>query len=191
MTKHIIAGASLAAFVLSSLVGCAPVQHSNSISQQSNTELVAGVGDTVLDVTKEKNLPNAFGASDIFGRKTPTGRVTVEYLGVRKGKAIFKRHTVDIETGATTMNSSPVVIPNNQTTTHSGIVGGTMYSGTSTTYAPPTVIAPNTPQAQVLGSRTTELAVDLKKADRALIVEGKTLNIISADNSKVVYSISE
>jgi len=180
-----------AILMITLLASCAPVQQSSRINEPTNTQLTAGVGDTVLTVSKEKNLPNAFGASDIFGRKTPTGTTTVQYLGVRKGRAIFSRQSLGIETGATTMNSTPIVIQNSQTTTHSGMIGGTMYSGTSTTSAPPTIIAPNTPQAQVLSRGAVELSVDLKKANKVLLVEGKTITIESADDTKVVYSISE
>lgn len=178
-------------FLTSLLANCTPVQHSNKIEQATNTELVAGVGDTILNVSKEKNLPNAFGASDILGRKTPTGMTTVQYLGVHKGKAIFNHRSANIETGATTMNSTPIVLQNTQTTMHSGMVGGTMYSGSSTTSAPPTIIPPNTPQAQILDQGAIQLSVDLKKTDKTLFVEGKTITIKSADDTKVVYSISE
>jgi hypothetical protein len=181
---------ALITMLVTLLVGCAPVQQTANLSQPTNTQLVAGVGDTVLSVSKEKNLPNAFGASDIFGRKTPTGKTTVQYMGTRNGHAIFRRHSIDIETGATTMNSTPLVIQNSQTTTHSGMVGGMMYNGTSTTSLPPTVIPANPPQAQVLDQGNVEITVDLKKGPKQLIVEGKTLTIESADNTKLVYSIS-
>jgi hypothetical protein len=171
------------------LVSCAPVQQLSHLSQPTNTQLVAGVGDTVLNISKEKNLPNAFGASDIFGRKTPTGMTTVQYLGIRNNKAIFKRKSIVVETGATTMNSTPLIIQNSSTTTHSGMVGGTMYSGTSTTALPPTVIPAQTPQAQVLDQGTMEVSVDLNKKKRELIVDGKTIVIEKADNNKLVYSI--
>src|SRR5262245_16756867 len=105
----------LMALMTSVLIGCAPVQQSSHLSQSTNIRLVAGIGDTVLSISEEKNLPNVFGASDVFGRKTPTGMTTVQYLGVRDGKAVFRRHSVAIETGATTMNSTPLIIPNTQT----------------------------------------------------------------------------
>lgn len=173
------------------LIGCAPIKHTNQSLEPVNTQLTAGVGDTILSISKEKSLPNAFGAADIYGRTTPTGQTTVQYLGVRNGKAIFKRHSVAIETGATTMNSTPLIIPNQQTTYHSGVVGGTMYSGTSTSYAPPTIIPANTPRAQILDQGGLELTVDLRSRDKTFMVEGKTIEIRSADNKKIVYSISD
>lgn len=123
--------------------------------------------------------------------ETPTGMTTVQYLGLNKDKAVFRRNSVFIETGATTMNSTPLIIQNSQTTAHSGMVGGTMYSGTSTTSLPPTIIPAHPPQAQVLDQGALEFSVDIGKNERQLIVEGKTITIESADNTKLVYSISE
>ena len=173
---------------LALLSGCAAVQETGNVSQPVNTRLTAGVGDTVLRIATEKNLPNAFGRADIFGRKTPTGMTTVQYLGVRGGKAWFKRHSQFVETGATTMNSTPLVIPNSATTTTSGNIGGVPYSGTSTTSLPPTVIRAHPPQAQTMDEGSLLIAVDLRK-EKQLIVEGKTIAIESADASKLVYMI--
>ena len=52
-------------FLMTLLAGCAPVQQTSHLSQSTNTQLVAGVGDTVLSISKDKSLPNVFGASDI------------------------------------------------------------------------------------------------------------------------------
>ena len=171
------------------LFGCASVQETGNVSQPLNTRLTAGVGDTVLRIATEKDLPNAFGRADIFGRKTPTGMTTVQYLGLRDGKALFSRHSQFIETGATTMNSTPLVIPNSATTRTHGNIGGIPYSGTSTTHLPPSVIPAHPPQAQTMDDGSLLIAVDVKK-DKQLIVGGKTITIESADAAKLVYSIS-
>ena len=180
MTKY-------ALFVLCTalLVSCAPIQQTISLSQPTNIQLTAGVGDMVLNVSKEKNLPNVFGRSSIYGRKTPTGMTTVQYLGVRNGKAIFRRKSILIETGATTMNNPIFGTQNSSTTTHSGEIGGTSYSGTSTTPLPPTQPS----KAQILDQSSMEISVDLAKKQRELVVEGRTLRIESADSTKLVYSI--
>ena len=74
------------------LCGCADVQErSHIVGGRTGTPLTASVGDTVLRVSREKNLPNIAGKADMFGRTTPTGVETVQYLGVRDGKAFFKR----------------------------------------------------------------------------------------------------
>ena len=92
------------------LCGCSDVQErSHIVGGRTGTPLTASVGDTVLRVSREKNLPNIAGKADMFGRTTPTGVETVQYMGVKDGRAFFKRRTVDVETGATTMNSTPLV----------------------------------------------------------------------------------
>ena len=129
----------------------------------------------------------------------PTGVETVQYLGVRDGRAFFKRHTVNVETGATTMNSTPLVIPNTATTTHSGSVnvygpngyGFGSYSGTSTTVLPPTVIPPRTPAPVVMDDGSLLLSVDLSRKPARLSVAGKTLAILQADSARLVYVLSE
>jgi hypothetical protein len=156
------------------LAACA-VQQTNHVLQPANTRLVASVGDTVMRISSEKNLPNIVGGADIFGRKTPAGFIIVRYLGVNDGRAIFGRHGMSIETGATTMNSSPAFVP---IFNSSGMSGGV-------------VIPRQAPQGHAMDEGELALAVDIQKGQRELIVEGKTIKIESADNSKLVYSISE
>ena len=182
------------------LCGCADVQErSHIVGGRTGTPLMASVGDTVLRVSREQNVPNIMGKSDIFGRTTPTGVETVQYLGTKDGRAFFKRRTVNMQTGATTMNSTPLVIPNTATTTHSGSVnvygsggyGHGSYSGTSTTVGPPTVIPAHPPEPMVMDEGSLLLSVDLSKKPAQLSVAGKTLTILQADNARLLYVLSE
>jgi hypothetical protein len=190
----------LALLLAAALASCADVQESSHIvGGRTGTPLTAGVGDTVLRVSREKNLPNIVGKADIFGRTTPTGVETVQYLGVKDGRAFFKRRTVDVETGATTMNSTPLVIPNTATTTHSGSVnvygpngyGHGSYSGTSTTTLPPTVIPAHPPAPVLMDEGSLLLSVDLSRKPAQLSVAGKTITILQADSSTLRYVLSE
>jgi hypothetical protein len=174
-------------------------ERSHIVGGRTGTPLTASVGDTVLRVAREKNLPNIVGKSDIFGRTTPTGVETVQYMGARDGRAFFKRRTVNVETGATTMNSTPVVIPNVAATTHSGSVnaygtsgyGHASYSGTSTTVGPPTVIPAHPPAPMVMDEGSLLLSVDLSRKPAQLSVAGKTLTILEADSTSLRYVLSE
>lgn len=173
---------SLFALILALLLcGCADVQErSHIVGGRTGTPLTASVGDTVLRVSREKNLPNIAGKADIFGRTTPTGVETVQYLGAKDGRAFFKRRTMNVETGATTMNSTPMVIPNAATTTHSGSVnaygpngyGHGSYSGTSTTVGTPTVIPAHPPEPMVMDEGSLLLSVDLSKKPAQLSIAG-------------------
>lgn len=192
--------ALIALLVCAYLCGCADVQErSHIVGGRTGTPLTASVGDTVLRVSREKNLPNIMGKSDIFGRTTPTGVETVQYLGAKDGRAFFKRRTVDVETGATTMNSTPLIVPNTSTTTHSGSVsvygsggyGYGSYSGTSTTVGPPTVIPAHPPAPVVMDEGSLLLSVDLSRKPAQLSVSGKTLTVLQADNTRLLYVLSE
>ena len=93
----------IALSLAAALPGCADVQErSHIVGGRTGTPLTASVGDTVMRVSREKNLPNIAGKADIFGRKTPTGVETVQYVGAKDGRAFFKRRSVNVETGATT-----------------------------------------------------------------------------------------
>ena len=63
---------SLFALILAWLLCvCADVQErSRIVCGRTGAPLTASVGDTVLRVSREKNLPNIAGKADIFGRTT-------------------------------------------------------------------------------------------------------------------------
>jgi len=200
LTMKPLFGALLVLLAGAYLSGCADVQErSHIVGGRTGTPLTASVGDSVLRVAREKNLPNIAGKADIFGRTTPTGVETVQYLGVRDGMAFFKRRTVDVETGATTMNSTPLIIPNTATTIHSGSVnvygpngyGHGSYSGTSTSVGPPTVIPAHPPALVVMDDGSLLLSVDLSRKPAQLSVAGKTITVLQADSSRLTYVLSE
>jgi hypothetical protein len=190
----------VAALLISLLCSCADVQErSHIVGGRTGTPLTASVGDTVLRVSREKNLPNIVGKSDMFGRTTPTEVETVQYLGARDGKAFFKRRTMNVETAATAMNSTPLIIPNTSATTQSGSVnvygpngyGHGSYSGTSTTVGTPTVIPAHPPSPMVMDEGSLLLSVDLSRKPAQLSVAGKTLTILQADSTTLRYVLSE
>lgn len=179
----------VAVVILATCSGCgAPIKQTSQVSQPIGQSLVAGVGDTIITINNEKNLPNAFGKADIFGRTTPTGMITVQYLGSNGPIAKFIRSGVEINTNATTMNSTPTVIPNVQTTTTSGYIGSTPVTGTATTYGAPTVIPAHPPETQVLSQAQVSFQIDVSK-ERSFSVSGKTVLIINATPTSLTYNI--
>lgn len=124
------------------LSSCAPIQHSAEISQPVGQLMTAGVGDTILRIDERKSLPNAFGRADIFGRTTTTGLTVVQYGGISGTKIVLIRSGTAIQSNETTMNRTPLILPTQQSTTVSGMVGATPVYGNATTsgvaYAPPT-----------------------------------------------------
>lgn len=167
------------------------IQHKTNVAQSIGQMRTAGVGDVVLKATTEKSLPNAFGKADVFGRTTPTGMTTVTYMGLREGKAIFRRNSIDIETNATTMNSTPIIVPNTTTTRHSGTIDGMAYSGRSTTTGASTVIPANTPQAQYMERGVTEIVIDTNSLPAVFIADEITVRVVSADSGSVRYILEK
>lgn len=174
--------------VLAVASACAPITEHAFVKQPIGRPLEAGVGDTILTIKTEKSLPNVLGRADLFGRTTPTGLVSVQFLGVEGSVATFVRHGVDIETGATTMNSTPLIIPNTSQTTFSGFAGGRPVMGTATTYATPTVIPAHPPEVERLPQSDVVIRVDLNK-ENGFVVAGKRIRILSATPGSLSYRI--
>lgn len=168
---------------------CSPIQHTQQVSQPTGATVMAGVGDEVLRISKETSLPNAFGNADAFGRTTPTGFTIVSYQGLQDGKALLLRRNIIVETGATTMNSTPLFIPNTTTTTVTGFAGTTPVYGTATTQGPPTIVLPNTPQAQVINAGDAMIAVPVGDLPREIVVDSVKVRLLGADEWTLRYMI--
>ena len=151
-------------------------------------DFIAGVGDTVLQIIKEESLPNIFGKADVYGRKRPTGTVTVIYAGVADGKAIFYRRDVDIRSEKTAMNTSPITTSQRSTTSYSGFAGNTPISGTATTTMP-VYLPPNTPRDEVAGIRDITLKVEIGSGD-GILVEGSLISVTEATDNIVRYTMT-
>ena len=195
----------LAVLVLT-LSGCGDIKNTARVSQPSDKGLIAGIGDTVIEVETRESMPNIFGKASIWGRTRPTGKVFVTYLGVDQGRAVFERTTIRVQSNATTMNSTPIIIPRSSTTTYSGntsfsgttvgggLPGNTVTSGTAissgvaSTSAPPIVLPPSGSETRVISNDKIRYYLDLSK-DRRIIVEGKTVFIENATATAVTYRI--
>lgn len=175
------------------LAACNTVTTSSRVTsdgmQTESGELVAGIGDAVLEVVQEESLPNAFGGADIFGRKRPTGTVALYYAGRAGESATFVRRDVDIQSARTTMNSTPTVINPSTTTNYSGTFGGYSYSGTSSSVAAPIFIPPNTPQDQITGVREMRVAVPIVEGRNSIVIAGRKLTVIDADRNQISYRV--
>jgi hypothetical protein len=123
------------------LASCASIQQQSIVSTPTGQSQTAGVGDVVLRVEGRESMPNAFGRADLFGRTRPTGFTTIQYGGMQGDKVVLLRGGVMTQSDATTMNSTPLIVPTQQQTMISGTVGGTTVSATGTTsgltYIPP------------------------------------------------------
>lgn len=189
MRSKILMSAALTA-VVAMATGCGSIQHTASVEQETGKPLVAGVGDVMVKVTTRKSLPNLAGKADLFGRTTPTGMTTVVYRGIIDGMANFSRRNIEIETGATTMNSTPIVLQNRAVTNTTGTFGSQQFHAQSVTQGAPTIVAPNTPQPTVMGADGMTIALPLSDLPTTMVVAGMLVRIAKADGMTVSYSIS-
>lgn len=185
-----------------SLSGCSEIKDTARVSQNLDKSLVAGIGDTVIEVETRESLPNIFGKADLFGRTRPKGKVFIVYLGVEQGRAAFERNTIRLQSNATTMNSTSVIIPRSSTTTYSGnttfsgtTVGGgfagrAVSSGTASTSAPPIILPPSGSETRVISNDRIRYYLDLSK-DRKIVVEGTIVLIDDATATSVTYRIQK
>ena len=173
------------------LASCASIDNKTTVSQRLDTVITAGVGDTIYKSTSSKNLPNAFGKADIFGRTTPTGTTTVIFEGANSSVATFSRRTIDIDTGATTMNSSPIIISNSQTRTTTGNIGGTPIYGQTNVQGPTTFLPPPTPTARYMDRNANLINVDVRNLPTNIVVEGMTIRILAVDGGSIRYLITK
>lgn len=180
---------SLPILLIALLAGCASIEHKTNVAVPVGVERLAGVGDVVFKATAEKSLPNAFGNADVFGRTTPTGQTIVIYEGFRGEKLVLSRSSTDIDTGATTMNSSPIVIDRSSTTMASGFVGGQAFSGSATTSSMPIILPPATPRARVSERSRHSIELDARDLPKTILVEGHRIRVLSADALKVRYIV--
>jgi hypothetical protein len=99
---------TIALIFLLALQSCATVEKTAQPSQTLNVIAMAGIGDTVLRIERERDLVNAFGRADLFGRKTKEGFTEIKFAGVEPdGTVVLFRKDVEILSNETTMTRTP------------------------------------------------------------------------------------
>lgn len=169
------------------LAACSPVENRADLSTASvGRQMTAGPGDTVMDFKITKPLPNAFGQADIFGRRTDAGRTVVRFVGAQGQTAIFERSDISVETNATTMNQTPMLVPQTTNTTMRGNVGGTHVSGqaTSRSYS---YVGPQPVSGYATASTPIGLSVGV---GQTVQIQGRSLTVHHVTPTSVTYSIN-
>lgn len=173
-------------------LGCQNIQSSSRVSTTGTkvgNELVALKGDAVIEIINRESLPNLFGKADVFGRTRPTGTTSLIFLGGSSNKANFLRRDVIIRSEKTTMNSTPLLIPNNSKTTTTGMVGNTSFTASSNTYNSPIFLPANTPKDQISSIREIKLSVSSRKGKNSIKIAGKTMRVLSVTNNQLSYKL--
>lgn len=184
----------IAAFTAIVLSGCASIDHTTKAVQATGESKLAGPGDLVLRVERERNLENAFGGADIFGRKTKEGFTELHFAGVEPGgEVVFFRKDVQIHTNETTMSRTPLATTTGSATTNlSGTANTygntTRINGTASTHYSSTTIMPQTAYHVVVPSGTA--AIRLAPGERRLVVSGYVVEVLSASSNALEYRVT-
>lgn len=168
------------------LAACSPIQSKPYVSQPMGQSLRAGIGGVIAHVDRKRNLENAFGRADVFGRKTYEGFSELRFMGVLNGKVAIRRVDVAVYNDETTMSRSGIYIPNNSTATTSGMVGTVPFSATTNVSGPGTYIPPRPSNVSVSAPGVTDF---LAPIGQPLPFEGITVTITAADEVGVTYSL--
>lgn len=168
--------------------GCGPtIQTHQSYSTPVGIDQTTSIGNELYRVTKQRDLPNAFGQADIFGGKVNTGYTELRFMGLTpEGVIIFRLTDIDIESNETTMiryGSSSTTV-NSNTTANATIIGNSAY-GSANTNA--TIRHYEKPQAAVtqLPPNTVEFLFD--PAEKTLKLEGVSVEITQVTNYSIRY----
>jgi hypothetical protein len=187
--------AVLVALLCATLSACASIEKSRLVEQPTNQQLLAGKGDVVLRVNKQRDLENAFGNADIFGRKTSEGFSELRFVGTEdSGGVVFYRNDVRIITNETTMSRSGVSTTfGSANTTASGSYYGDenygTFSGSASTNYSSSTISPTSDFHAVIPEGTTPIR--LKPGEKLLVMEGYVVEILDVSSGALKYQISK
>lgn len=168
------------------LAACAPVETKTKLMTSAGRQIrSAGPGDVVMSFQSRKALPNIIGGADIWGRTTNAGGTTVRFVGARGSQAVFERTDVVVESNATTITESPMIIPQTTTTTINGTVGMTDVSGTarSTSYQ---LIPPRGSSQYATAHRPITISL---AEGRSATIQGRTLRVVSVAPNSLKYVV--
>lgn len=183
------------ALICGALSACASIDKSRFAEQPTNQLLLAGKGDVVLKVNKQRDLENALGNADVFGRKTNEGFSELRFVEVEEsGAIVFYRNDVRIMTNETTMSRSGVssTFGSANTTASGSYYGnenyGTVSGNASTNYSSST-LSPTSDFHAVLPQGTTPIV--LKPGDTTVVMEGYVVEVLDVSSGALKYKISK
>ena len=181
--------------IVACISGCATIKHTSNAEQPIGQQFIAGVGDVVLRVNKQRDLENIFGKASISGRKTNEGFSELRFAGVEKnGEIVLYRKDVRIITNETTMSRTPF-----STTTgnsNSSITGsyygsgnvGNVNANARTNYSS-TTLSPTSDFHVVVPPET--IPIRLLAGETKIPMEGYIVEIIKVTPVSLEYKITK
>ena len=181
--------ALLAALVFAAvmLAGCGAIEQQSSLARPAvaGRPYVAGVGDTVMDLKLTQSLPNIVGKADLFGRTRDAGRVTVRFVGLEDGQALFVRQDVLIQSNETTLSQMPLILPTWQSSTVSGTIGTVPVSATGSSVGT-AVLAPTPSSSYPIQAGQIQIAAPV---GGSVLVEGHRITVLRRVEGGIEYAV--
>lgn len=183
---------SLLALCLS-LSACGSIQHTATAQQPTGKVLLAGPGDVVLRVDRERSLENVVGKADLWGRKTKEGTSEIRFAGVEPtGAVVFYRKDVQILTNETTLTRTPLSFTSGSSTTtakgSANTFGGvTHLSGSAQTVSTATTVHSGSDYHIAVPSNTIPIRLD--PTERTLPIAGYIIEILLSLPNSLEYRI--
>jgi len=92
------------------VAGCAQVQQRQQLAEPVGLVLRTPVGGAIATIRKDRDLPNAFGGADIYGRTVDAGFTRVIYRGrAADGSVLVEQVNVDVQSNASTLTRPPII----------------------------------------------------------------------------------
>ncbi|MFD3433391.1 hypothetical protein [Alteromonas macleodii] len=177
------------------LTACGSIDKTKEIAQLTDQELIAGKGDTILKVDRYRNLENAFGKADIFGRKTNEGYTEIRFIETQNnGVVVLARKDVTILTNETTMSRNP--FSTSTSTTQTNIEGQINHTHTGSSFEAEAKSVTSTTQMTPLEDYHTMLPPDfipiaVSPEESIIPVAGYLIEFISKKPNSIRYKITK
>ena len=177
------------------VVACGSIERTAVASHPTGKVILAGPGDVVLRVDRERNLENIAGKADIFGRKTKEGYSEIRFAGVEpSGVIVLYRKDVTIVSNETTMSRTPLSMTTGSTTTAgtaraSSFGNTTQVAGSATTTGVATTIT--TASAYTFAVPGDTVPIRLEPHQRKLPVAGYVIEILSVTANSIEFRLTQ
>lgn len=163
--------------------GYAPVEQRHQLAEPVGLVMTAPVGASIATITKDRDLPNAFGRADVYDRKVDAGFLKIIYRGRGSdGSVLLEQIDVEVRSNASTMTRRPVVHSGTQPAVASSREKGVAY-GTSRAIS----LASPAEQQSVLPPNAAQFAVPKETSLR--LPTGQSIEFLAAEPHQVTCRI--
>jgi hypothetical protein len=166
------------------VAGCAQVEQRQQLAEPVGRVMRTPVGGTIATIVKDRDLPNAFGGADIYGRTVDAGFTRLIYRGRdADGSVLVEQINVDVQSNASTMTRAPVIYHGwTQPAVASSRERGVAY-GTSRT------VSVASPADQVAMPLSGAAQFSIPKQRSLTLPTGQTVEFIVAERHELIFRI--